>query len=232
MKISLAEMSRIYQNYLKDEKPAGGEDCPAVERVVACALAEMPQKERAGIVGHIASCPACAALLKEALGASRAADKFTARVEAMPDRQPHAPARRGVAWIAGLFRRPALAALAGLAMIAIVTLAVVRLRDVSATRGGLEPKVVLVSPVGGLVSREAIEFQWAGVDRARHYTLELFDGAMKRIWQSGPVTTNTFRPANETCRDLAPGKYFWRVTAVGDERFEAKSRLGEFSLTK
>jgi hypothetical protein len=233
MKISLAEMSRVFQGYLKDEKPADRTSCPGIEPIVECALGKVSRKARAGIVSHAANCPECAALFKEILGASRAADTFTAEVEAILDRRTqHQPPHREVL-LTSLFRKPAVAVLAGLVMVAIVTLSVFWLRDVSGIRGGQKIQVVLVSPLGASVSRDTIQFHWSSVAPAKHYTLELFDEALRLIWRSGPVMTNTIRPEAETSRGLTPGKsYFWRVTAVRGDRLEVKSRLGKFLLEK
>jgi hypothetical protein len=233
MKTNLAEVSRVYRDYLRGEKPVAGGVCPTIERLAQCVLADVPGKERAEIVGHAANCAACAAALKGLFDISGETDRVAAEIKRSPGRGPAGETRRAEAFWGRLTGRPAVAAMAGIFVLAVLTFSVFRLLDRSGTRGGPEVRVLLVSPVAGSFSRDGLEFRWQSLAGADHYTVELFDKSLKLVWRSGPVSGNELRPADTVGQGLNAGEtYYWTVTAVKGDHSEIKSRLTEFSVKK
>lgn len=233
MKTSLADLSRAYQNYLRDNGPGAGASCPPLERLTQCVLAQVSKKERAEIVGHAANCAACSAALRDLLGVSEEVDRFITQAEAVSEHRPESgsqPAR--VLW-ARLTRKPAVAVLAGIFAVAVMTFSVFRLLDRSGTRGGAEARILLVSPVKAALSRDSILFRWQSAAKADHYTVELFDKSFQLVWRSDPVQGNEVRPSGGAHMKMIPGEtYYWLVTAVTGDHAEMKSRLAEFSVSK
>jgi hypothetical protein len=129
--------------------------------------------------------------------------------------------------------KPAVAVMAGIFVLAVMTFSVFRLLDRSGTRGGPGARILLVSPVAGSLSREGLEFRWQSLAGADHYTVELFDKSLKLVWRSGQVSGNEVRPADGVGKGLTAGEtYYWMVTAVTVDHSEIKSRLAEFSVKK
>ncbi len=233
MKTNLAEVSRVYRDYLRGKKPAGGGACPTIERLAQCVLADVPGKERAEIVGHAANCAACAAALKDLLDISAETDRVAAEIKRSTGRGQAGESRGAKAFWGRLTGKPAVAVMAGIFVLAVITFSVFRLLDRSGTRGGPEARVLLVSPVAGSLSRDGLEFRWESLTGADHYTVELFDKSLKLVWRSGPVSGNVVRPADAVGKDVNAGEtYYWMVTAAMGDRSEIKSRLAEFSAKK
>jgi len=233
MKTNLADVSRVYRDYLRGAKPDIGRACPTMERLAQCVLADVPGKERAEIVGHAANCAACAAALKDLFDISAETDRVAAEIKRSAGREQASESRGAETFLGRLTGRPAVAIMAGIFVLAVLTFSVFRLLDRSGTRGGPEVRVLLVSPVAGSFSRDGLEFRWQSLAGADHYTVELFDKSLKLVWRSGPVSGNEFRPADAVDKGLrADEAYYWMVTAVRGDHSEIKSRLAEFSVKK
>jgi hypothetical protein len=233
MKTSLTEVSRVYRDHLRGDKPAAGGACPTIERLAQCVLADVPGKERAEIVGHAANCAACAAALKGLLDVSAETDRVAAEIKRSAGRGQAGESTGAKAFLVRLTGKPAVAVMAGIFVLAVMTFSVWRLLDRSGTRGGPGARILLVSPVAGSLSRDGLEFRWESLAGADHYRVELFDKSLKLVWRSGQVSGNVIRPADAVGRDLNAGEtYYWMVTAVTGDHLEIKSRLAEFSVKK
>ncbi len=233
MKTDLAEVSRIYREYLRGKKPAGGEACPTIERLAECVLADVAGNERVEIVGHAANCAACAAALKGLLAISAETDRVAAEIKRTAGRG-HAGGSWGAkAFWAHLTGKPAVAVMAGIFVLAVISFSIFRLLERSGTRGGPGAGILLTSPVAGSLSRDGLEFRWESLAGADHYTVELFDNSLKLVWRSGPVSGNEVSPADGVGKGLNAGeRYYWMVTAAMGDHSELRSRLAEFSVKK
>jgi len=233
MKTNLAEVSRVYQHYLRGEKPASGEPCPPIERLAQCVFADVPGKERAEIVGHAANCSACAAALKDLLDIQAETDRVAAEVKRSAGRGRAREFGGAKAFWERLSGMPAVAAIAGIFVLAVISFSVIRLLDRSGTRGGPEVRLLAVSPVTTSLSKDGVEFRWEGLPGVNHFAVEVFDKSLKLVWRSGPVTGNELRPADGIDKSLTAGEtYYWMVTAVMGDHSEIRSRLAEFSVKK
>lgn len=233
MKTNLAEVSRVYRDYLRGEKPAGGGACPTIERLAQCVLAAVPGKERAEIVGHAANCAACAAALKDLLAISAETDRVAAEIKRSAGRGQARESGGAKSFWGRLSGKPAVAVMAGVFILAVISFSVFRLLDRSGTRGGPGARILLVSPVAGSLSIDGLEFRWESLSGADHYTVELFDKSLKLVWRSGPVLGNKVRPVDGVGKGLNAGEtYYWMVTAAMGGHSEIKSRLTEFSVKK
>lgn len=233
MKTNMTEISRIYRDYLRRAKPDVDRACPSIERLAQCVLADVPGKERAEIVGHAANCATCAAALKDLFDISAETDRVAAEIKRSAGREQASESRGAGAFLGRLTGRPAVAVMAGIFVLAVLTFTVFRLLDRSGTRGGPEVRVLLVSPVAGSFSRDGLEFRWQSLAGADHYRVELFDKSLKLVWRSGPVSGNELHPADAVGKGLNAGEtYYWMVTAVRGDHSEIKSKLAEFSVRK
>lgn len=231
MKTSLTEVSRIYLDHLRGDKPAAGGACPTLERLAQCVLADLPEKERAELVGHAANCAACAAALKDLLDISAETDRVAAGIKRSAGRGQAGESKGAKAFWGRLTGRPAVAVMAGIFVLAVMTFSVWRLLERSGTRGGPGARILMVSPVGGSLSRDGLAFRWESLAGANLYRVELFDKSLKLVWRSGQVSGNEVRPADGVGKGLNAGEtYYWMVTAVTVDRSEIKSRLAEFSI--
>jgi hypothetical protein len=231
MKTNLAEASKAYQEHLRDQARLAGGSCPTLERIVNCVMTRLSRKEGAEIVGHAATCAACAAALKNVLELSTETDSFAAQLGAFSgNRQDNTSHDERPHW-AWLIRRPAVAVLAGVFAIAVLALSVSRLITTSGTRGGPEARVMLISPVKASLSMDSLQFRWESLPGADHYIVELFDQSLNMVWRSSPVHGVELRLTAGIDKNIRPGEtYYWTVTAVTGNHTEIKSRLAEFSV--
>ncbi len=233
MKTSLADVSRVYRDHLRNDRPAAGGTCPTIERLTQCVLADVPGKERAEIVGHAANCAACAAALKHLLEVSAETDRVAAEIKRSAGRGQVGEPRETRPFLVRLTGKPAAAVMAGIFVIAVIAFSIWKLPDRSGTRGGPGARILLVSPVGGSFSKDGLEFRWESLAGADHYRVELFDKSFKLVWRSDQVSGSRVRPADGVGEGLTAGEtYYWLVTAVTVDRSEIKSRLAEFTVKK
>ena len=101
-------------------------------------------------------------------------------------------------------------------------------------RGAKRLRIRLLSPKqGASYPAKDIKFKWGVIPKAARYTVELFNRALEKVWQSGPISdAETERPAEARGVIFDGETYFWRVTAVLEEGEELVARLAEFSIRK
>lgn len=231
MRTSFVEISRVYRDYLRDDRPAAGEDCPSIERLAQCVQGDVRRKERAKIVGHAANCAVCASALRGLLDTATETDKVAAEINRFTEREQAGGSGGARALWDRLTEKPAVAVMAGIFVLAVMTFSVFRLVDRPSTRGGPGARMLLVSPVAGSLSKGGLEFRWESVIGADHYRVELFDGSLKLLWRSGRISGNEVLLADGIAKGLTVGEtYYWIVTAVTDDRSEIKSKLTEFPV--
>lgn len=232
MKTDLAHLSRIYQDYAKGR--ADGEPCVDIERLARCVLGDISRRERDEIVRHAADCSVCAAALKRLLSLSEETERAAADLEAYSGRRKAERAQaRAAFWKRPVFV-PAAAISAGLLLFAASILLIPGFMGRSDTRGAAKGGIVLVSPGEERVSAGVVVvFKWEGPAGAASYTLEVFDRSMSLLWRSDRTAgTEAGLPA-EIAQKMASGEtYYWRVTALTEDRRETLSKLAEFSLAK
>lgn len=207
---------------LEERKAGGGAECPPPDDLVRLVTGEAGRKERRRTLDHVAGCGECAQILKSLLRLSDEVDRIIGKPE--PRRKPKL--------IPG--RRAALAALAGLAGLLVVTYAVIRLTERPVVRGTTGAEVRLVSPkTGAALAGADIELRWEAVPRTAGYRVELFDRSLAKLWGSAALTEVRLRLPAEARATLHEGEtYFWRVTATLDDDQELQSKLAEFSIRR
>jgi hypothetical protein len=231
MKTNLENLSRIYQEHLRGRGLAPARACPPPERLVQCVMGEMPAEERQEVVRHAADCAACAASLKHVLALSEETDRAAAGLEAAWETRKgeRLPDKKAI-WRQPVVK-PAVAALAGVLLIAILVVSVSRLAERPATRGGTGARIALVFPVKAEAPRDGLEFKWQGMSAASSYTVEIFDKSFRLIWRSERVAGTEARPPADVLGRLTAGEtYYWSVAAATDDLREVRSGLAAFSV--
>ena len=234
MKTNPTQIAEVYRAYLDERKAEPGEGCPIPEDLVQFATQGANRKARVRIMEHVSNCADCALVLKSILRLSGEIDKLTGKTEVF-QRCPQDEAlgkKERFQLIPG--RRAAVAMLAGMIGLTIITLSVIRISDRPVVRGTAGPRVQLLSPKqGATYPAEDIKFKWEAVPKAARYTVELFNRSLEKIWRSGPISNaGTELPAEARGVIFKGETYFWRVTAVLEEGEELVSRLAEFSIRK
>ncbi|MEN6559939.1 MAG: hypothetical protein ABFD52_04095 [Acidobacteriota bacterium] len=224
----MSGLMAAYWACLAEKGAEPGAGCPAPDDLVRLVTDEARRKERSRLLDHVAGCRDCALLVRSALRLSAELDGILADAPARRTRFAGEGARLSVG------RRAAVAALAGLAGLAIVTYSVIRLTERPVIRGVSETQVRLIVPKNeASVAAGEIEFKWEPAPRAVRYVVEIFDQSLQKTWQSDPVTETRLKLPEEA-RDAVPAgqTYFWRVTAVLEDGQELASKLSEFSVRK
>lgn len=234
MKTNLTQIAEVYRAYLDERKVEPGVGCPTPEDLARLVTQGADRKARVRIMEHVSNCTDCALVLKSILRLSGEIDKLTRKAEA-PQSCPQdevSSKKEHVRPIMG--RRAAVAILAGLSGLTIVTLSVIKLSDRPVVRGTERLRIRLLSPKqGASYPAKDIKFKWGVVPKAARYTVELFNRSLEKVWQSGPISdAETELPAEARGVIFDGETYFWRVTAVLEEGEELVSRLAEFSIRK
>lgn len=234
MKTNLTQIAEVYRAYLDERKVEPGVGCPTPEDLARLVTQGADRKARARIMEHVSNCTDCALLLKSILRLSGEIDKLIGKAEA-PQSRPQVEVsskKEHVRPIMG--RRVAVAIMAGLIGLTIVTLSVIKLSVRPVVRGTAKLRIRLISPKqGASLAAEDIKFKWEAVPKAARYTVELFNRSLEKVWRSGPVSNAGIELPAEARGVIFKGEtYFWRVTAVLEKGEELVSRLAEFSIRK
>ncbi len=234
MKTNLTQIAEVYRAYLGERKVESGAGCPTPEDLVRFATRGTGRKARVRILEHVSNCADCALVLKSILRLSGEIDKLTGKAEAF-QRCPQDEVlgkKEHVRLIPG--RRAAVAILAGMIGLTIMTLSVIRISDRPVVRGTAKFRIRLLSPKQrASYLAEDIKFKWEAVPKAARYTVELFNRSLERVWRSGPISNSgTELPAEARGVIFEGETYFWRVTVVLEDGAELISRLAEFSIRK
>jgi hypothetical protein len=222
MKADKDWLEEVLRAGLQARAVAYADDCPSGEEIVRLVTREAGRKERKRTLDHVAGCGECAKILKSLL---RISDEF----DRIAGKAGQSPKPRAV-----LGRREVVGAIAALAGLAIVTYSVVRHMERPAVRGTTGAEVRLVSPKPGTKRDVAdIELRWEAVPRAIHYSVDLFDTSLAKLWRSNALKDTHLKLPPEAGAVLRGGEsYFWRVTATLDDGQEILSKLAEFSVTR
>jgi len=221
---------------------ARGADCPPLERLAAAALGDLPEGERAEVLAHAASCPACGAEL--ALAASFADEDIgSVAVEEVVGRlRATAPAARVIAFPRARREARALPAWTRWAAAALVVLGLGLVWQ--ALRPALPPgltgpggpdvlrggEIEVVAPVGEVASVPA-ELAWRAVPGAARYRIELLDVAGESLGRGETAATSFPLPAELAARLHVRASYAWQVVALAaDGRELARSERVEITI--
>ena len=227
-------------------------DCPPLERLAAAALGELPERERAEVLAHAGSCPACGAEL--ALAASfaeegvdssavdevverlrAAAPAGPGRVIAFPDAARRERARAaGERRAAPAWTRWAAAALVVLGLGLLWQALRPALPPELAGPGGIDVvrggEIAAVAPVGEIAGVPA-ELAWQAVSGAARYRIELFDVAGESLGGGESASATFALPAGVAGRLHVRSSYAWQVIAfAADGRELARSERVEISI--
>lgn len=235
MKTNPTQIAEVYRAYLGERQAEPGVGCPTPEDLVRLVIQGADRKARARIMDHVSNCADCALVLKSILRLSGEIDKLTGKAEAV-QRCPQDEVlgeKERVRLFPG--RRAAVAILAGIIGLTIITLSVIRISNRPVVRGTARPRIQLLSPKQGATypAAEDIKFKWEAVPKAARYTVELFNRSLEKVWRSGPISNaGTELPAEARGVIFKGETYFWRVTAVLEDGAERISKLAEFSIRK
>jgi hypothetical protein len=136
----------------------------------------------------------------------------------------------------GLLSHPKRLAAAAVTIIVIVSVALF-VQFGRLDRSGLERRInettfSVIAP-WGKTSEPVLKFRWEPQSRAEHYTLEILDIALDSIFKKDGIETTEYVLPERVYDSLLEGKtYFWKVTAVLENRQEIESEFAKFIIKK
>jgi hypothetical protein len=99
-------------------------------------------------------------------------------------------------------------------------------------RDGSPLEIGLVRP-RGQVPRSALTFEWTIGPEAQSYRLEIYDGALEPVYQSGPLGAGPYPLSGDAAALLrTEAVYFWKVVAALKDGRTIGSEFAKFSLQK
>ena len=234
MKTNLTQIAEVYRAYLGERKIQPRAECPTPEDLIRFVTQGAGRKARAKLMDHVAECADCAQVLQSILRLSGEIDKLTGKGEVIPGCPQEEALKKKKHVRIFMGRRAAVAVLAGLIGLTVITFSVIKLSDRPVVRKTGELRIWLLSPKQGASYRaKDINFKWQAIPQAAGYTVELFNRSMEKVWRSGPISDAGIEPPTEARVTMIAGEaYFWRVTAVLTDGKELNSRLAEFLIKK
>jgi hypothetical protein len=222
--------------------------CHSKRISVAVFLDETPEEEKSELLDHIFSCSKCfdefihlkeiwskgsqILMGREEQNLSR---RDALRLKKLATREVRAIKSRGHSR-PGLLSHPKRLAAAAGTIVVIVSVAFF-IQFGRLDRSGLERRInkttfSVIAP-WGKTGEPVLKFRWKPQSRAQNYTLEILDIALDPIFKQKGIETTEYVLPERIYDSLLEGKtYFWKVTAVLENRQEIESEFAKFIIIK
>lgn len=223
--------------------------CPSKKEIIRFFEKTAPVGDGRKLLAHVLACPDCLAVFEAAeeirsqsQGILRGFDgqdlhsreaqnhlREKARQEILLLRRSRRPKRWNALRWAGV---PAVgAALALLAMFVIVPN--IGTRRTSGLERNVSPlEIGLLRPRGTILA-SALSFKWTRRPEVQSYRLEIYDRSLEPVYQSGPLSSDTFLPPEDAAALIRKNEvYFWKIVAVIKDSQTIESEFARFILQK
>jgi hypothetical protein len=223
--------------------------CPSKDEIIGFFETTAPSGDGRKLRVHVLSCPECLAVFEAAkeiqsqsLGILRGLDgldlhsreardrlRKKARQEILLLRRSRRPKRRNsLRWISV----PAVgAALALLAVFVIVPN--IGTRRTSGLERNVSPLEIGLLRPRGTIPASALSFKWTRRPEVQSYRLEIYDRSLEPVYQSGPLSSDTFSPPEDAAALIRKNEvYFWKIVAVFKDNQTIESEFARFILQK
>jgi hypothetical protein len=223
--------------------------CPSKNEIIRFFEKTAPEGEERKLLAHVLACPECLAVFEAAEeirsqspGILRNLDgqdlhsrearnllRKRARQEILLLRRSRRPAKRNSLRWAGV---PAVGtALALLAVFVIVPNIGTR-RTSGLERNASLLEIGLLRPRGAIPA-SALSFKWTQRPEVQSYRLEIYDRSLEPVYQSGPLSSDTFFPPEDAAALIRINEvYFWKIVAVFKDSQTIESEFARFILQK
>jgi hypothetical protein len=243
MKIDTDGLKAAYQENIREKIPPSPRDCPSPKKIVRLLRSGCSDKEATKLIEHISHCSSCFTEFGFVSEVLRQEKDFVEEViQRLPDDDQ--PGRRkerrqrAFGWrshwraLIPRFSWSAALILAGTILVGFFVAKSTIFQPSEKYRSGTLPGIQLIEPAGERASRAALVFRWKKVNNSRYYICELFDQALKPIWNSEEITENELAalPKDINATLEVNRSYFWMVTAYLKNGEKISSRLEKFSL--
>jgi hypothetical protein len=223
--------------------------CPSKDKIIRFFEKTVPERERRNVLAHVLSCPECRTVFKAAkeiqsqsqgilcgldgldLHSREARNRLRkkARQEILLLRRSRRPKRRNsLRWI-GV---PAVGAALAL-FIVFVIVPNIGTRRTSGLERNVSPLEIGLLRPRGTIPASALSFKWTRRPEVQSYRLEIYDRSLEPVYQSGPLSSDTFSPPEDAAALIRKNEvYFWKIVAAFKDSQTIQSEFAKFILQK
>jgi len=223
--------------------------CPSKDEIIRFFEKTAPEGDGRKLLAHVLSCPECLAVFEAAkeirsqsqgilrgldgldLHSREARNRLRKKAcqEILLLRRSRRPKRRhSLRWISV----PAVgAALALLTVFVIVPN--IGTRRTSGLERNVSPLEIGLLRPRGTIPASALSFKWTRRPEVQSYRLEIYDRSLEPVYQSGPLSSDTFSPSEDAAALIRKNEvYFWKIVAVFKDNQTIESEFARFILQK
>ncbi|MFW6160381.1 MAG: hypothetical protein ACOC57_04485 [Acidobacteriota bacterium] len=215
MKIDRHKLQQEMAGLLAENRPPSRKKCPSPRALLAFFRGKLNQKSAGKLADHLSTCFYCAgesAAIREIIKNEK---NLIQDIEKL-----HQSSGRKVSFINWRFA----AGLTGAAALLLLIFFLINPFSNRDYRAHRDSPFSVQAPRYQSSPHPALVFQWEKVEKARAYSLELFDPALYPLWKSPRTETNRLKLPDNVLDQLEKSKiYFWVLTAYleGGEKIES-----------
>ena len=234
--IEQMEIKKYYEDFLENKPSPTRKKCPPPGKLVKLLRLELPEKKRNEWIDHIADCSSCAREFKSIHEILKEEDIFDHKMANMVSLQDQYQAGKSN-FVKDFLLHPSWGLRAALLAVIFVILSsglffVLKTKKQVIERDSILQVSRLVPDDKTLALAELV-FQWEAVPNSAFYTVEIFDDALRRIWQSKRILINRLVSSIELKGKLEKGHtYLWMVTSSLEIGGSVESVWAKFTLKK
>jgi hypothetical protein len=232
MKIDHEEMKKLYEVYIAEKTSQKRKDCPSPELIFSLFQPNTSESIRNEILAHVLKCSHCTKDFQFILSTLREEKIFINDLEGVlkSARKVHKKEQGSKSFLFRLSWKYAFF-LIGAVIIAVVFM--LNLPNEHVYRGTNHKSIRLISPLDQYNLKSNLLFEWAMVEDADYFILEIFDESLYPIWKSEKITANRRNLPSYALAKLNPNNvYYWVVTAFMPNDRILESQLQKFELSK
>ncbi|MHB8093584.1 MAG: anti-sigma factor [Candidatus Aminicenantales bacterium] len=233
MTIDDKNLRGLYQSHVAEESPMTREACPSVDRLLESFDADCSREAKDSIVDHISHCALCAQefdFIRRLRAQEKALTEDLEKIKVASE----AKIRKAEKARLPFFRRLAWKYAPILAVIIAIIGGVIFLhqgRDMKIGRGKQFLPLSLIQPLGRATESLPLVFKWQGIKGGEFYKIEIYDEALRLIWESPKAAATELALPPSVQTQLTRSKtYFWCVTAFGQGVKIGESEVRPFQI--
>lgn len=230
------EIKKYFEDWLENKPSSTRKKCPPPGKLVKLLRLELPEKKRNEYIEHIAGCSSCAHEFRSIHEILKAENSFNHKMANMVSLQDHSQAGKSNC-VKDFLWHPSWSLRTALLAVIVVILAsplffVLKTKKPVTERDSII-QVSRLAPDKKTLDLDKLVFRWEAVPDSVYYTVEIFDDALRPIWQSERVQINRLVLSVELKGILQESQtYLWMVTSLLENGNRAESGLAKFTLKK
>lgn len=234
MKISNDDLKKMFKSHIIESTLLSRKNCPPINDIINLFRSELSETKKSKIIDHLSSCYYCLQEFEFILKTLRIGKNLSTDIRSLLRKEKIFYRRKKLIpffpWISWKYA----SLLSGIALLAFLFIIIftIQNKEKKEFRGNFLTSIKLIEPLKGKYSKSLLKFRWIEIKGSDYYIIELFDEALRPIWKSNKIYTNSVVLPKIVSKKLTENKkYFWILSAYFPDGEKIESRIECFTLT-